>query len=182
MSDSAPQQKFLDQLRDILRAKHYSYRTEESYLGWVRRYLRFHNKKHPQDMGEQEVAEFLTHLAVEEKVSASTQNQALCALVFTYQHLLKQPLSDSINAVRAKRPKRLPVVLTASEVRLVLAELQGIPLLVVQLLYGSGLRLTEGLRLRVKDLDFEQQHIIVRDAKGQQDRITLLPMSLDRKS
>ena len=178
MSDSAPKRKFLDQLRDILRAKHYSYSTEQTYVGWVRRYILFHNKRHPQDMGEKEVEDFLTHLAVVENVSASTQNQALCALVFTYRYLLKQPLSESIDAVRAKRPKRLPVVLTVSEVRSLLQKMNGIPLLVAQLLYGSGLRLMEGLRLRVKDVDFEQQQIMVRDAKGYQDRITLLPASV----
>ena len=178
MSDSAPKRKFLDQLRDILRAKHYSYSTEQTYVGWVRRYILFHNKRHPQDMGEKEVEDFLTHLAVVENVSASTQNQALCALVFTYRYLLKQPLSESIDAVRAKRPKRLPVVLSVSEVRSLLQKMNGIPHLVAQLLYGSGLRLMEGLRLRVKDVDFEQQQIMVRDAKGYQDRITLLPASV----
>ena len=178
MIDAAPHQKFLDQLRDILQAKHYSHRTEENYVGWVRRYIRFHNDKHPQNMAEKEVEAFLTHLAVVEKVSASTQNQALCALVFTYRHLLKQPLSDSIETVRAKRPKHLPVVLTVSEVRSILAEMDGIPLLVAQLLYGSGLRLREALRLRVKDVDFAQEKIMIRNEKGQQDRITLLPRSV----
>lgn len=178
MNDSAPKRKFLDQLRDILRTKHYSYSTEQTYVGWVRRYILFHNKRHPQDMGEKEVEEFLTHLAVVENVSASTQNQALCALVFTYRYLLKQPLGESIEAVRAKRPKHLPVVLTVQETRSLLQKMNGIPLLVAQLLYGSGLRLMEGLRLRVKDIDFGQQQIIVRDAKGYQDRITLLPASV----
>jgi len=178
MSDSAPKRKFLDQLRDILRAKHYSYSTEQTYVGWVRRYILFHNKRHPQEMGEPEVEAFLTHLAVNENVSASTQNQALCALVFTYRYLLKQPLSESIEAVRAKRPKHLPVVLTVTETRSLLQKMNGTPLLVAQLLYGSGLRLMEGLRLRVKDVDFEQQQIMIRDGKGYQDRVTLLPTSV----
>ncbi len=178
MAATPPQQKFLDQLRDILRAKHYSDSTEESYVAWVRRFILFHHKKHPQEMGEKEVEEFLTHLAVVEQISASTQNQALCALMFTYRYLVKQPLSETIKAVRAKRPQHLPVVLTVSEARSLLNHMTGTPFLVAQMLYGSGLRLMEGLRLRVKDVDFKQQQIIVRDAKGQQDRVTILPSSV----
>jgi integron integrase len=178
MTEIPPKRKFLDQLRDVLRAKHYSYNTEQTYVGWVRRYILFHNKKHPQEMGVQEVEAFLTHLAVVENVAASTQNQALSALLFTYKYLLKQPLSESIDAVRAKRSKHLPVVLTVLETRSLLEQMRGVPQLVAQLLYGSGLRLLEALRLRVKDLDFEQHQIIVRDAKGQQDRVTVLPIGV----
>lgn len=178
MTDPLPKRKFLDRLRDLLRAKHYSYSTEESYVAWVRRYILFHNKRHPQDMGDQDVEAFLTHLAVVENVAASTQNQALSALLFTYRYLLNQPLSDSLQTIRAKRPKRLPVVLTVAEAQHVLDWMSGVPKLVAQLLYGGGLRLCEGLNLRIKDLDFEQQQIVVRDGKGQQDRLTILPTRL----
>lgn len=170
--------KLLDQVRDVLRLKHYSYRTEQSYVNWIRRYILFHNKTHPREMGVPEIEAFLTHLAVKENVAASTQNQAFSALLFLYQAVLKLPLDDSINAVRAKRSKYLPTVLSKSEVRAVLQETSGVPQLLLKLLYGSGMRLSEGLRLRVKDLDFAHCQIVVRDVKGNEGRVTMLPQSL----
>ncbi|MGB8702323.1 MAG: integron integrase, partial [Thermosynechococcaceae cyanobacterium] len=158
--------------------KHYAYRTEESYIQWIYRYILFHNKRHPKDMAEAEVEAFLTHLAVEGHVAASTQNQALSALLFLYRHVLKQPLSDSIEAVRARPSKHVPTVLTVEEVQRLLQAMTGTQQLIAKLLYGSGMRLTEGLRLRVKDLDFGQSQIIIRDPKGNRDRITMLPQSL----
>jgi integron integrase len=169
--------KLLDQVREAIRLKHYSYRTEQTYLGWIRRYILFHNKRHPKDMGAAEVAAFLTHLAVEGNVSASTQNQALSALLFLYRYVLNQELG-CLDAVRAKRSRYLPTVLTRDEVRLVLDNVSGVAGLVIKILYGSGLRLNEGLRLRIKDLDFAQRQIIVRDAKGNESRVTMLPGSL----
>lgn len=171
-------QKLLDQVRASIRVKHYSYRTEESYVNWIRRYILFHNKRHPRDMGNPEVTSFLTHLAVKENVAASTQNQALSALLFLYRHVLQQPLDESINAVRAKQTQYLPTVLTPSEVHDVIQQLSGVYKLVIQILYGSGVRLNEGLRLRVKDLDFSQHQITIRDAKGNKGRVTMLPVSL----
>ncbi|RME11273.1 MAG: integron integrase [Ardenticatenia bacterium] len=170
--------KLLDRVRQVLRRKHYSYRTEQAYIQWIKRYILFHNKRHPKEMGAPEIEAFLTHLAVEEHVAASTQNQALSALFFLYRDVLGQDLDLSINAVRAKKPKRLPTVLTRQEVQRVFAHLTGLHLLIAQLLYGSGLRLMECLRLRVKDLDFEQFQVIVRDGKGQKDRVTVLPQAL----
>lgn len=177
MHDAKPR-KLLDQVRDALRVKHYAYRTEECYVDWVRRYILFHNKRHPKDMAESDVAAFLTHLAVHGHVSASTQNQALSALLFLYRHVLKQPLADSIDAVRARQSKHLPTVLSPDEVRRLFQHLQGIHQLLAKLLYGSGLRIKEALRLRVKDLDFSQGQIIVRDTKGNHDRLTILPQSI----
>jgi integron integrase len=173
-----PMQTFLNQLQDALRAKPYNETTEQVYIRWVRRYIIFHNHKHPQDMGEPEVEAFLNHLATVEKVSTSTQNQALSALSFTYKYLVKRPLSKSLQTLRVKPPKSLPVVLTASEIKAILNQMAGPPKLVAQLLYGSGLRLREGLRLRVKDLDFEQERIVVWDEKGNHDRFTLLARNL----
>jgi site-specific recombinase XerD len=165
-------------VRDALRVKHYSYRTEESYVQWIRRYILFHNKRHPNQMGEAEVEAFLTHLAVEGHVAASTQNQALSALLFLYRYVLKQPLAESIEAVRARQSKYLPTVLSPDEVQRLLQCLDGTHQLLAKLLYGSGMRLSEGLRLRVKDLDFAQRQIIIRDPKGNQDRLTVLPQIL----
>ena len=176
--DSPQLPKFLDQVRNALRVKHYAYRTEEAYVQWVRRFILFHGKRHPQEMAEPEVHAFLTHLAVEGNVAASTQNQALSALLFLYRHVLNQPLSESIDAVRARQSKHLPTVLTSDEVQQVLTHLEGIHQLLAKLLYGAGLRLKEGLRLRVKDLDFAQNQLIIRDAKGNKDRLTVLPQSL----
>ena len=168
------------QLRDALRARHYSPRTERAYHYWVKRYIFFHNVRHPADMAEPEINAFLTHLAVREKVSASTQNQALCALLFLYRHVLGRTIDDLGDLVRARRPKRLPVVLTRGEVQSVLAELEGDKWLIASLLYGSGLRLMECLRLRVKDVDFERREIVVRDGKGAKDRVTMLPETLEK--
>ena len=176
MNDRATPQspKLLDQLRAALRVKHYAYRTEKSYVYWVRRFIYFHQKKHPRSMGTCEVQAALSYLAQHEYVSASTQNQALNALVFLYKQVIQKELG-SIDAVRARRPKRLPVVLTQSEVEKILAFLSGTPAIMATLLYGSGLRLMECHRLRVKDIDFEQHQIIVRDGKGFKDRVTVLP-------
>jgi integron integrase len=168
----------LDQMRDILRIKHYSLRTERSYIAWAKRYILFHGKRHPMDMGEKEISQFLTHLACQRNVAASTQNQALNAMVFLYRQVLKMPLDEEIRAVRAKRPKRVPTVLSNGEARSIIAALEGIPKLQVRLLYGSGLRLMECVRLRVKDIDFAMNHILVRSGKGNKDRVTLLPQSL----
>ncbi|MBX6315418.1 MAG: integron integrase [Isosphaeraceae bacterium] len=170
--------KLLDQVRDAARTLHYSIRTEEAYVRWVRKFILFHGKRHPMEMGEAEVGAFLTHLAVEWEVAASTQNQALSALLFLYREVLKRPLAWVDNMVRAKKPERLPVVLTREEVRAVLDGLEGDKKLMASLLYGSGLRLMECLRLRVKDVDFGQNRLIVRDGKGQKDRATVLPVAL----
>lgn len=169
--------KLLDQVRDAIRLKHYSYRTEQSYVGWIRRYILFHNKQHPKDMGGAEVEAFLTHLAVERHVSASTQNQAFSALLFLYRNVLNQDLG-ALDAVRAKRSNYLPTVLTKGEVRSVLENISGVHGLVIRVLYGSGLRLSEGLSLRIKDIDFAQRQIVARDTKGNESRVTMLPDSL----
>jgi integron integrase len=170
--------RLLDQVRDAIRLKHYSIRTEESYVTWIKRYILFHNKRHPKEMTITEIEAFLTHLAVQQNVAASTQNQALSALLFLYRDVLKTPLDLPIDAIRAKKPKRLPTVLTKEEALIVIARLSGTQRLMAQLLYGGGLRLMECLRLRVKDLDFAQRQIIVRDGKGMEDRLTMLPDSL----
>lgn len=166
---------FLEQVRELIRVKHLSYRTEETYLGWIRRFILFHNKRHPKDMGAEEIRAFLTHLAVEGNVAAATQNQAFAALLFLYREYLQKPLGNIEDVVRAKKPKRLPDVLTREEVRRIFAYLGGEQWLVANLLYGAGMRLTEALRLRVKDLDFECRQITVRDGKGAKDRVTVLP-------
>jgi integron integrase len=166
--------RLLDQVRDRLRAKHYSLRTDEAYLYWIRRFILFHGKKHPRDLGGAEVEAFLSHLATADRVAASTQNQALSALLFLYREVLQSALPWMEGVVRAKRPKRVPVVLTETEVRALLAQLEGTRWLVVSLLYSTGARLMEGLRLRVKDIDFESHVIVVRDGKGGRDRVTML--------
>ena len=165
-------------VRERLRLRHYSLRTEKSYIWWMRRYIRFCGGRHPRALGAAEITTFLTHLAVDMKVSASTQNQALQALLFLYRHVLEVelPLIDQI--VRASRPRRLPVVLTREEVRRVLAQLQGGARLIVGLLYGGGLRLNEALELRVKDLDLERRTATVRNGKGGKDRVTVIPVEL----
>jgi len=171
--------KLLDQVRAFARARHYSHRTEDAYVAFIRRFIFFHQKRHPKDMGADEITAFLTHLAVKEKVSASTQNQALFAVLFLYRDVLKIDLPRIEVVVRAKRAEHhLPVVFTPREVKAILTQLTGIPLLVASLLYGSGLRLSEALRLRVKDLDFGTSQITVRDGKGAKDRTTILPVSL----
>jgi len=175
---SKPQKKLLDQVREKIRLKHYSIRTEEAYVGWAKRYILYHNKRHPQEMGAPEIEMFLAHLAVSRNVAPSTQNQALSALLFLYRNVLEIELPEPINVLWAKKPKRLPVVLTKHEAQDVLASLSGQYLLIGQLLYGCGLRLMECLRLRVKDVDFAQMQIVVRDGKGGKDRVTMLPDSV----
>ncbi len=170
--------KLLDQVRNLIRVKHYSIRTEEAYLKWIKRYILFHHKKHPRDMGEKEISRYLTHLAVNRNVAAATQNQAFNAIIFLYRQVLNIEIGDLGPLVRAKRPLRLPVVLTPEEVSMVLKNLQGTRFLIAALLYGSGLRLIECLRLRVKDVDFRMNQIIVRSGKGQKDRATLVPQSI----
>jgi integron integrase len=167
--------KLLDQVRDCIRRKHYSIRTEKAYADWIRRYIIFHDKRHPQEMGEAEIEAFLTHLAVERRVSASTQNQALNALVFLYREVLRKKLDGPIEPTHAKRSKRLPTVLTRQEALAVIDRLSGTYQLMAKLLYGSGLRLMECVRLRVKDLDLAQRQIVVREGKGMKDRVTMLP-------
>lgn len=170
--------RLLDQVRDKLRLKHYSYRTEQSYIAWIKRFIFFHNKQHPDTMGEKEVESFLTHLAVKRNVAASTQNQALCALLFLYRDVLGRELAWLESMQRAKRPARLPVVLTVQEVHNLLNCLEGRTWLMASLLYGGGLRLMECVRLRVKDIEFSRHEIIVREGKGGKDRVTMLPASL----
>ena len=174
-----PKLKLLDQVREVLRVKHYAIRTEQSYCDWIRRYVRFHGMRSREDLfpGTDKVELFLSDLAVNGHVAASTQNQAFNALLFLYGQVLHQPF-ENVQAVRADRPARLPVVLTPEEVKQVLASMAGTPQLVAKLLYGSGLRLLEGLRLRVQDLDFEMKQLMVRDGKGAKDRYTVLPESL----
>jgi integrase len=169
-----PSPKLMDQVESAIQVLHLSPRTGKAYAGWIRRFILFHEKKHPASMGAEEVSAFLTHLARDAHVSASTQNQALNALIFLYKQVLKKELGNIGRYVRAHRPSRLPVVLTRREVSEILRRLHGISFLVAGLLYGSGLRLRECLHLRVKDIDFEQRHIVVREGKGEKDRITLL--------
>lgn len=170
--------RFLDRLRECLRVKHYSLRTEEAYVRWARLFILFHGKRHPREMGAPEVQAFLTHLAVDRSVSASTQNQAKAALLFMYRHLLEVDLPWLSEVVQAKPTQRLPVVLSLGEVRILLDQMEGIMGLVARLLYGTGMRLMEGLRIRVKDLDFDRREVLVREGKGGKDRITMLPDSL----
>jgi integron integrase len=170
--------KLLDQVRDAIRLRHYSYRTEESYVYWIRRYILFHNKRHPKEMGNPEIEAFLTHLAVTDKVAASTQNQALSALLFLYRSVLKVDQDIRVDAIRVKKPHYLPTVLTPPEVRAIVDNLTGVYKILIQLLYGSGLRLSEALNLRIKDLDFGHSQITVRDGKGRESRVTMLPQTL----
>ena len=158
--------KLIDQVRSVIRVKHYSLRTEEAYWHWIKRFILFHKKRHPNEMGEPEVSAFLSHLAVDKRVAASTQNQALSALLFLYKDVLKTPLDWIEGVQRAKRPSRLPVVFTREEVQAILRNLDGTKWLMASLLYGAGLRLTGCLRLRVKDIDFGYSQIVVRDGKG----------------
>ena len=175
----APPKKLLDQVRDAIRLRHYSYKTEESYLGWIRRYILFHGKRHPRELGAAEVTVFLSDLATRGQVAASTQNQALAAILFLYRHVLELDLPWLNDVVRAKRPQRLPTVLTQEEVRRVLALVDGVPGLMLKLQYGTGMRLMECLRLRIKDLTFARCEIVIRDGKGGKDRVTMLPQSLE---
>jgi integron integrase len=166
--------RLLDRVRAVLRLRHYSLRTEQAYAGWIKRYILFHNKRHPKDMGAPEIGAFLTHLAVDRYVAASTQNQALYALLFLYNEVLHLDIGP-VDAIRAQKPKRLPTVLSRDEVKRVIGAITGTHQLVARLLYGSGLRLIESLRLRVKDIDFAYCQVLVRDGKGQKDRVTVLP-------
>lgn len=167
--------RLLDRVRHRIRVLHYSPSTERAYVGWIRRYVLFHGKRHPAELGAQQIATFLTDLAVRGRVSASTQNQAFAALIFLYREVLVQPVEGLENVLRAKRPVRLPLVLSRDEVASVLRRLHGTPWLMASLMYGAGLRLLEAARLRVKDVDLERQELTVRDGKGRKDRVTLLP-------
>lgn len=173
--EPAARLRLLERLRHRLRTRHYSRRTETAYVDWVRRYVLFHGRRHPQDMGEREISAFLAHLAVERNVSASTQNQALSALLFLYRHVLSAEVGFVHGVPRAKRPVRLPVVLAEGEVRAVLRELRGVARLCALLMYGSGLRVSECVALRVKDVDLERLEIVVRSGKGDRDRRVPLP-------
>ena len=170
--------KLLDQVRHVIRKKHYSIRTEQAYTNWIKKFILFNNKRHPKDMGEKEISQYISYLAVKRNVAASTQNQALNAVVFLYKQVLNRDLGDFGNMQRAKRPKNLPTVLTKDEANLVLTVMSGTHALMAKLLYGCGLRLMECLRLRVKDIEFDSNQIIVRDGKGQKDRVTMLPEQL----
>ena len=169
--------KLLDRVRDAIRTRHYSRRTEEAYVYWIRKYIVFHDKTPPSLMGATEISAFLTWLAVRRQVSASTQNQALSALLFLYRDVLAMPIGDVPSVVRARTPERLPVVLSRDEVGAILKQLTGTARLFVMLLYGTGLRLEECLDLRVKDIDFDRHQIIVRQGKGRKDRVTMLPVA-----
>jgi integron integrase len=173
-----PEPRLLDQMREALRSRHYSRRTEQAYLLWARRYIVFHGGRHPSEMGEREINAFLTHLAVEQHVSASTQNQALAGLLFLYRNVVGYDVGDLGGVIRARKPKRIPVVMTRDEVRVVLAAMDGETRLMASLMYGTGMRLMECLRLRVLDIDFAKHEIAVRDGKGGKDRVTMLPESV----
>jgi integron integrase len=173
-----PKPKLLDQVRQAIRTRHYSYMTEKSYVGWIKRFIFFHNKRHPTEMGETEIGGFLSSLATDSHVSASTQNQALNALLFLYREVLRKDIGYVNGVVRAKRLHRLPVVLTRQEVRAIFASLDGSDWIMAMLLYGAGLRLMECLRLRVKDIDFTSNQIVVRAGKGDKDRHTMLPAAV----
>jgi len=169
--------KLLDRVRNSLRQRNYAYSTEKTYVFWIKDYILFHNKRHPNEMGEREIGEFLTYLAIERKVSPSTQNQALNSIIYLYKYILKKDLGE-ITKLRPRGSKHLPTVLTQKEVHKIFSLLHGENKLMTKLLYGSGLRISECLNLRVKDLDFEMSQIIVRDSKGNRDRLTMLPQSL----
>ena len=175
-----PAPRLYDAVVEAFRVRHYSRRTEKAYIHWIRRFIDYHQHQHPRHLAEKDVNRFLTSLAVDEHVAASTQNQALSAILFLYEHVLEQPLDRIEGVVRARRPKRLPVVLTVDEVSRVMSYLTGDKWLVAMLLYGGGLRLLEALRLRVKDLDFERGEITVREGKGDKDRVTTMPRAVVR--
>ncbi len=178
VSSAAPKPKLLDQVRQAIRTRHYSDRTEKAYVYWIKRFIFFHDKRHPLEMAEPEIARFLSNLATEGRVSASTQNQALNALLFLYHEVLSKQIGLIDGIVRAKRPQRLPVVLTKDEVKKVIDHITGVPRLMAILLYGAGLRLMECCRLRVKDIDFSRNEIVVRSGKGNKDRYTMLPKTV----
>ncbi len=177
-SACSPKPKLLDQVRQAIRTRHYSDRTEKAYIHWIKRYIFFHDKRHPQEMAEAEIACFLSSLATTGRVSASTQNQAFNALLFLYDGVLNKKIGLIDGVVRAKRPQRLPVVLTKDEVKKVIDQINGVPRLMAILLYGAGLRLMECCRLRVKDIDFSRNEIVVRSGKGNKDRYTMLPSAV----
>ena len=181
LESTPPPQKLLDRVRRTIRMRHYSRRTEEAYVHWIRRFIVFHQKRHPDNLDASDVTRFLSWLATSQHVSASTQNQALSAILFLYKQVLETDLGSIAPAARGKTPTRAPVVLTPGEVALVLRHLDGVPSLVASLLYGSGLRLQECLELRVKDIDVERHEIAVRRGKGQKDRRTMLPTSLEAR-
>jgi len=170
--------RLLDQVRDAIRTKHYSFRTEKAYVGWIRRFIVFNGTRHPAELGSAEVARYLQHLAVRGRVAASTQNQAFSALIFLYGEVLHRKLEGLETVVRAKRPQRVPVVLSRSEVAALLRRMEGTPRLMCSLIYGAGLRLLECARLRIKDVDLDRRELTVRDGKGRKDRVTVLPSSL----
>lgn len=178
ISTASKAPRLLDQVRAAIRVHGYSRRTEKAYVGWIRRYVRFHQRRHPIELGEAEVSAFLSHLAVERKVSTSTQNQALSALLFLYRKVLRIELGWLDDLVHARRPARLPIVLTRSEVAAILERLHGTTWLMASLLYGAGLRVLDCAGMRVKDIDLDRRKILVRDGKGRRDRVTLLPESL----
>jgi integron integrase len=175
---TAPVPKLLDQVRSMVRSKHYSRRTEESYVHWIKRYIFFHDKRHPREMGAAEISTCLSHLAIDGNVAASTQNQARSAILFLYRAVLALPLEDLNHVVTAKTTTHLPEVFTKAEAQNVIDKLSGTYRLMAQLLYGSGLRLTECIRLRIKDIDDARHQITVRDGKGMEDRVPMLPMSI----
>ncbi len=175
---SAAQPRLLDQIRHTIRIRHLSFETEKAYVFWAKKFILFHNKRHPKEMGQEEVTRFLSYLATHRNVAAATQNQALAAILFLYKEVLKVPLPWIDDVVRAKRPKRLPVVLTQDETKTIIAKLSGIKWLVVSMLYGSGLRQKECLRLRVKDVDLARCEVTVREGKGGKDRRTVLASKL----
>ena len=178
LASGSDKPKLLDQVRNAIRRKHFSIRTEQAYCDWIRRFIIFHQKRHPAEMGEDEITDFLSHLARESRIAASTQNQALSALLFLYKEVLKRQIGWLERIERAKRPTRLPVVLTRPEARRLFSHLDGVYRLMAGLLYGSGLRLMECVRLRIKDVDFGYLQITVREGKGGKDRVTMLPVNL----
>ena len=175
-SETDRKPKLMDRLREAIRSRHYSRRTEQTYCHWVKRFIFFHKVRHPAEMAEPEINAFLTHLAVKEKVSASTQNQALSALLFLYRHVIGREVGDLGKVIRARKPTRLPVVMTRDEVKAVLSNLSEDKWLMASLMYGAGLRLMECLELCVQDIDFARNEILVRDGKGAKDRITMLKL------
>ena len=175
---SVPKPKLLDQVRQAIQARHYSRRTEQAYVGWIKRFVFFHGKRHPAEMAEAEINTFLTYLAVKGKVSSSTQNQALSALLFLYRYVIGKEVGDLGEVIRARKARHLPVVLTRDEVKIVFRQMTGDTHLMASLMYGAGLRLMECLQLRVQDVDFGANQIIVRNGKGAKDRVTMLPESL----
>lgn len=170
--------RLLDQVREVLRFYHYAMATEKSYVSWIKQFILFNDKRHPKDMGKEDIERFLSHLAINRNVAASTQDQALNAIVFLYRHVLAAPIEDQIDSTRSKKPARLPTVLSQSEVSSLLMEMKGSNLLMAKLMYGCGLRLSETVRLRVQDIDFENNLLHVRYGKGGGDRSTLLPKAL----